>query len=1417
MDAHASHHGHASHLDLMPVGDDGAAIRATHVAVNNGDWFNPSTWADGEVPGDGAMVHIPAGVSVAYEGASDAALFMVRVDGKLDMYADNGTATKMVVDTLLTSAGSALNVEANNGNSGTVDVVFAEGTPPPEFASHYKDTSDGDGVLGRSSWDPDQLSLGLVAEGDVNIQGQAVDGNMRLAEGPAAGAAQLVFDLTEGEDPGWAAGQKIVVGGSDYLGHDETGDFQTQDEVRSITNVEVVNGQMIVTIDAALAFDHIGPNDHKTGAEITGFVGNLSRNVTFSSAVADQNGDGAADRGTSHGDQLGADDHAVTERGHIMFMHNDDVAVVNSAFFGLGRTDKSKPVDDFVTGGASGTNRLHVDVGELGAYDPHTDTALETAAHLVTNERGRYPLHIHQAGVGGHDHHGDHDHDEHEHDHDHESGGASHGVIGPCPETGCSICMCGDQDGDGIEDCKDDDYFDVAYLAGNVVWGSPGWGYVHHSSHAKLEGNLAFDIGGASFVAESGNETGQWQDNLAIGTSGFNITKIEDSDQFNDDDGGEGVGFYLRSRGLDVEDNTAHSSARAGFYYHNNGVDFQDTQTSSLSDELDGVGHGLDAINTEDVPIRVFEGNTTIAAKEGLRIATDPLDSVRKFSDAWSHLKDFTATAVDEAGVSITYSSKYIFENFQLYGTEEKVTPTAQMANAGFYFKASVADITIVDSHVETFSHAFTNWNMVGNRQEYRRGYWDPKSPAGWHPTERYEGMGTVEGIENPAHNLWNANLVNLTYSDIASRAIRSFKINVETETGVTESKHATITHSTSSIEPPVDGLTIELLDDSRDGGLVALWREDIKNHPDQKAMLLQHIPLAYQETVYLSQVHLKNGGSITRSTYEGVAKGINDDIWSGTALEFAKEDSLGRHVFMYNDFSPVDPSKIERAVTTNEKLLFTKDMIDGVLATDGYVMVAGITSVKFVVMNMAFTDRLTGEIETKKFLVALDLQWELPEGTMNAGLLNVSDDLIVAEQYLVFSDGLVVPGAAPIVIDGFGDITIDGAEVGRLISDGDDELSLGEGEDTVDAAGGNDLVLGRAAADHLGGGQGEDALFGGDGFDQLFGGDGADFLDGEAHNDRIYGGDGADRLEGGAGRDQLFGGEGSDELLAGVGADVIEGGAGNDILDGQGGNDKLSGGTGHDHIIGGTGTDRLLGQSGDDVVSGGGGADALFGGSGSDLMNGGSQDDEISGGSGDDILLGASGHDSIKGDVGADILNGGDGHDEVDGGEGNDLLEGDSGRDRLTGDEGSDALFGGGGFDKLFGNAEGDELFGGDSKDQLFGGSGDDNLSGDKHNDHLFGGMGNDRLAGGSGNDQSTGGIGADVFTFDGSGGNDVITDFEDGIDAIEFMIDSFGFEDLEIRQRREDTVITYDDGVIRLKNVDADVIDINDFHFLS
>jgi Ca2+-binding RTX toxin-like protein len=70
------------------------------------------------------------------------------------------------------------------------------------------------------------------------------------------------------------------------------------------------------------------------------------------------------------------------------------------------------------------------------------------------------------------------------------------------------------------------------------------------------------------------------------------------------------------------------------------------------------------------------------------------------------------------------------------------------------------------------------------------------------------------------------------------------------------------------------------------------------------------------------------------------------------------------------------------------------------------------------------------------------------------------------------------------------------------------------------------------------------------------------------------------------------------------------------------------------------------------------------------------------------------------------------------------------------------------------------DAAIGGAQTDILVGGAGQDFLTGGANNDTLIGGLGLDSLSGGTGNDHLMGGLEADIYSFTGAFGSDVIED---------------------------------------------------------
>ena len=422
----------------------------------------------------------------------------------------------------------------------------------------------------------------------------------------------------------------------------------------------------------------------------------------------------------------------------------------------------------------------------------------------------------------------------------------------------------------------------------------------------------------------------------------------------------------------------------------------------------------------------------------------------------------------------------------------------------------------------------------------------------------------------------------------------------------------------------------------------------------------------------------------------------------------------------------------------------------------------------------------------------------------------------------------------------------------------GSDMLNGGAGQDRVfysDAIAGitanfinQSLNTGDAAGDtynsieSITGSNFDDVITSGNDNNDLIGLAGDDVLIGARGRDRLFGGDGEDRLLGGLGNDDLLGQGGADTYViqTGAGEDRIFGyEAGIDVIQYIGGPGDVADLTieqigANTQITSSIGILTLIGVDAATVTV----ADFIFSDSApnatgitvtTDLTAG---NDVFVGDENDDVVNGLDGNDNITGGIGDDTLNGGDGNDLLTGGLGADALIGGEGIDRVlytnasvgvtinaintalnTGEAAGDT------YDSIenFSGSNGDDsITSGNAANVLIGLGGDDVLLGAGGNDTLFGGDDDDRLIGGTGDDNLFGQGGADTFVFFANAGNDIIRDFEDGVDIIQFrdMVDAF--TDLTISQDGANAVITSDNGVITLIDFDSTLLDADDFSFL-
>ena len=122
---------------------------------------------------------------------------------------------------------------------------------------------------------------------------------------------------------------------------------------------------------------------------------------------------------------------------------------------------------------------------------------------------------------------------------------------------------------------------------------------------------------------------------------------------------------------------------------------------------------------------------------------------------------------------------------------------------------------------------------------------------------------------------------------------------------------------------------------------------------------------------------------------------------------------------------------------------------------------------------------------------------------------------------------------------------------------------------------------------------------------------------------------------------------------------------------------------------------------------------------------------------------------------------------------------------------------------DFISGHRKGDLILGGDGNDLLYGGKG---------NDLVDGGAGIDIISGHRGDDVLIGRTGGDRFDFAADHGNNIIVDFEDGIDGIG-LGNGLSFELLTISQIGNDTRIFVDKFSVTLQGVSETVIGADDF----
>ncbi|WP_378176106.1 T9SS type A sorting domain-containing protein [Aquimarina sp. SS2-1] len=609
---------------------------ATHIAVNNGSWFSGTTWNTGTVPADAAIVHIPENISVTYQGQSASHIFAIRVDGSFTCTQTNSNnSTSLTFDTFIGTHTSIIQFLANESGHGKIEVNIA----PFDIQAHKNGTTgysqswnadafsqfsdgdlvdqvvrkhtgskryntyeealagdtaiieesrisydDGPGVTGRYSWDPKQLSLGLVAMGKLEIIGQEKTNMVKLASDAMSGQKQLTLSSIP---IGWKADDTIII----TRGGNKNPTNNGEDE----RTIDVISGASITTT-RNLNKNHQGrPQDN-----LHCYVGNLTRNITF--------------RSTSP--------NAVHNRGHLMAMHNDtNVQIRNTAFLDMGRTDKSRLLDDRIW---DRWIEPKVFKSKNSALGQECAQMIDAPAKDITNHRGRYSIHLHKTG-------------------------AKYGA-------------------------------NMVQVTGNVVWGNPGWGITHHDSHANVSQNVVYDVIGSGIVSESGSETGFWDENLVVKTSKGHSEDVYISALFHDDYLFSGQGLGMKGRAVVCRGNViANANQGVGVMNMNpviNSVDRVDPlqlatvrpgfEVDQFPLSVNGYSKEGDGIMPVEVAL-IMENTTIIWTNLGLKSIERDMGVNH---ESRSVFDGFYVWGANQA-LSITYQADYTFHDVFLSGKND--------------------------------------------------------------------------------------------------------------------------------------------------------------------------------------------------------------------------------------------------------------------------------------------------------------------------------------------------------------------------------------------------------------------------------------------------------------------------------------------------------------------------------------------------------------------------------------------------------------------------------------------------------------------------------------------------------------------------------------------------------------------------
>ncbi len=318
----------------------------TAETADSGAWNDPKTWKGGRVPTDGARILIHKEHRVTINREIRIHYRTIKVEGELAFNPHRDTA--LYVDTILTMPGSVLRI-------GEPQHPIDPDRTARIIISDYNEEGMITGDTKSSDYDPLRIGQGILTNGLFLAHGAYKTPYLMVKNRGIEAGKKRIFTYEAPE--GWHVGDKVALLGTAPSG--------TETEVRTIASID----GKVITVDEPFAFDHLIPETAIKDDRLHVHIANLTRNIIIESDPQVLKGKGDKN-----------DPKNVEHRGHVLFMHNNNVNIHSVAFVELGRTNKKFPLDETIF---------------------TSEDADAKATKIGTNQAARYPVHFHRAGLDG--------------------------------------------------------------------------------------------------------------------------------------------------------------------------------------------------------------------------------------------------------------------------------------------------------------------------------------------------------------------------------------------------------------------------------------------------------------------------------------------------------------------------------------------------------------------------------------------------------------------------------------------------------------------------------------------------------------------------------------------------------------------------------------------------------------------------------------------------------------------------------------------------------------------------------------------------------------------------------------------------------------------------------------------------------